>query len=560
ECRRLVAEILRMIPEVPASLVDLIVEKAEGSPFYVEELVNVLIEGGVIVRGDEHWHIELEKLRTVRVPATLTGLLQARLDTLPAGDREILQQASVVGRVFWSNVLERMRNPDQRQAVAEPGVDRSLEALRTKELIFHNEESAFTGSSEYLFKNAVLHDVTYESVLLRLRRVYHIQVAEGLIQLGGERAGESAGRIGEHYEKAEEWLRAAEWYVRAGKRAQETYAPEEAAIYFGKALGFFRKSPTPQTIGLQLEAHERLGEVFIWQARYGEAIGNYKSMLQAATDQGDIIAQSHALLGIAYCLSLQGDHHESMEHAVRAERLAARVGAKAEIAKALWLQGSACYRLSDGQQALNRAEHALAINTELNDRNEMARCVNLLAAAYYSLGRYAESKKYWENALELFQGVGDRRKGMDVLNNLGVVADAGGDYSGAFERYNSALELAREMGYRDGEIVFLTNRGSEQVALGNFAAAEGDLNLALELAGTAGSWILPLTHYYLAEARLRLGKPEQALQAARTALALGRADGAPEYIGAAYRVLGMISKQLGQPLSIDAAETAVPDT
>jgi class 3 adenylate cyclase/predicted ATPase len=550
ECGQLVLEILHQVPDVPSALVNLILDKAEGSPFYVEELVNVLIDGGVVVTGDAEWHIEMAQLPRLNVPATLTGLLQARLDTLSPPQLETLQQASVVGRVFWPSLLEQMQNPDRRHVQVPAEVLQSLDALKAKNLILRSQGAGPADAAEFLFKNGVLHDVTYESVLLRLRRIYHVQVAEGLVRLAGERAGESAGRVGEHYEKAGELARAAEWYVRAGKRAQETYATDAAASYYGKALSFLAEKSDPESLSLQREARQRLGEVLIWQARYTEAIGNYRSMLSESEDQQDLQAQAHALLGIAACLSSQGDQRQAMEHALRAEQVARQAGAHTEIARALWAQGSASYRLGEGQEALSRAEQALAISAELRDQNEMARCLNLLGAAYYSLGRYEESERYWEEALRLFQKLGDRRKGMDLLNNLGVIADARGDYSTAFQRYDDALEIARQMGYRDGEIVFLSNRGGEQVALGSYAAGEADLVLAIELAGTAGSWILPNTYYSLSEASLHLGKLGKALECGLTSLTLAKADGAPEYIGAAYRVLAMISKELHAPVEV----------
>ncbi len=154
----------------------------------------------------------------------------------------MLQQASVVGRVFWNKVVEHMHNPESYAPDAPFIVAERLEKLEKKELIFHRDASAFAETPEYIFRHAILHDVTYESVLLRLRKVYHIQVAENLIELGGDRVNEYAGRIGEHFELAEEGPKAAEWYVHAGIQAQETYAPEAAASYYRKALEFSQKS------------------------------------------------------------------------------------------------------------------------------------------------------------------------------------------------------------------------------------------------------------------------------------------------------------------------------
>ncbi|HEU5310201.1 MAG TPA: AAA family ATPase, partial [Candidatus Eisenbacteria bacterium] len=99
--RRLVRELLKNVPEVPTALRDLVVDRADGNPFYIEELIKALIDDRVIVKGEPHWSVDTTRLSTVRVPATLTGVLQARLDTLPQPLQQLLQRASVAGRIFW---------------------------------------------------------------------------------------------------------------------------------------------------------------------------------------------------------------------------------------------------------------------------------------------------------------------------------------------------------------------------------------------------------------------------------------------------------------------------
>jgi predicted ATPase/class 3 adenylate cyclase len=549
-CRRLVEEILQKVPVVPAALTDLIVSKAEGSPFYVEELIKVLIDRGVIVQGEQQWHVKLGKLSELTVPDTLTGLLQARLDNLNPNARETLQQASVVGRIFWTSVVERMRNPEARTAEVSISVASELGVLKSKELIFQYGDSASSPLPEFIFKNAILHDVTYESVLLRLRRVYHLQAAEGLIGIWGERINEYAGRVGEHYEQAGELLKAAEWYERAGRQAQATYEPNAAVRYYEKALAFLKSSASAEHGSLQLEIYSHLGEVLNWQARYTEATDTYQAMVTLAEQEGDLVAQSRALQGYATSLSYQGHHRAALERAVRSETLARQADARPQVAKALWTQGSARYRLGEPRTALALGEQALAIATELDNTDEMGRSLKLMGAAYYVLGQYTQAESYWENALKIFQELGNRQQGMDLLSNLGVIADARGDYETAFQRYHNALEIAREIGYRDGEIVFLTNRGSEQVALGNFGAAETDLKQAIQLAGSTGSWCLPLTFNCHAEALLGLGRDKEALFSAQQALALAEEDKTPEYIGVAWRTLGMVSERLGKPVKL----------
>ena len=553
--RLLIAEILQKVPEVPEAIMDLIVKKAEGSAFYVEELIKVLIEGGVIVRGQEQWSAAMNRLSDLKVPATLTGLLQARLDGLKLDARETLQQASVVGRIFWTDIVERMHNPEYEYAETTTPIKERLGILRAKELIYRYEESASREALEFIFKNQILQDVTYESVLLRLRPVYHVQAAEGLVEIGGERASEYAGRVGEHYERAAKWLKAAEWYVRAGRQAQNTYASDSAINYYQKALGFLKEHGGPEQFQQKLEVFLRLGEVLNWQARSSDAIEYYNEMLKLAEESGDLIAQARALNARATTLSYQGDHRIALESAISAEMLARNTDARLELEEALWTQGSARYRLGEAQMALSLGEQALEICAELNKQDDMARCLNLLGAAHFVSGRFEKAEECWENALKFFQDLGNQEQGMYGLSNLGVIAEARGDYDAAFQRYDSALKIAREIGHRDGEITFLTNRGGEQVALKNYEAAEADLRQAILLAGINGSWCMPMTYNYRAEALIGLERYEEAFFSARQALVLAEEDKTPEYIGMAWRTLGMASDKLGEPVRFSDWET-----
>ena len=555
DTRGLIAEILQKVPKIPEALIDLIVQKAEGSPFYVEELIKVLIEGGVIVRGTEQWSVELDRLSDLKIPTTLTGLLQARLDSLRPDARETLQQASVVGRVFWTDIIEHMRNPEFQLSESDMSITEKLGMLRTKELIYHYEESASREALEFIFKNQILHDVTYESVLLRLRPVYHAQAAEGLVEVGGERVNEYAGRVGEHYEHAGEWLKAAEWCARAGRQAQNTYSSDTAINYYQKALKFFNEYGGSEQFDQKLEVYYRLGEVLNSQARYGDATENFKMMLKYAEENEDVIAQARALQGMGISQTYQGDHLSSLDNAMRAQVLARSADDKALLARALLMEGQARWRLGETQAALPLDEQALAIFTELNSRNDMASSMNLLGGVHYTSGRFDQAEEYWENALKIFQELGNRQMGMNLSSNLGVIAEARGDYETAFQRYDSALTISREIGYRDGEILYLANRGSAQVALKKFEAAEIDLRQAISLAGITGSWVMPLAFNYRAEALTGLERYTEAFYSARQALVLAEEDKTPEYIGIAWRTLGVISDRMNNAVRFSDWET-----
>jgi tetratricopeptide (TPR) repeat protein len=552
DSRQLVAEILRKLPEVPPPLQELIVSRADGSPFYVEELIKMLIEDQVIVTGVDRWQVEPGRLATVKVPATLTGVLQARLDGLPSPERETLQEASVVGRVFWNNVVERLHDTSAggpRRQSDPPG--EMLSQLWKKELIFRREESAFADTQEYIFKHAILRDVTYESVLKRLRRSYHAKVAEWLIERGGERVGEYAGLIGEHFERAGARAKAAEWYACAGKQAYDTYAPEAAIAYFQKALAFWEEDPETTPVAQQLQAYDSLGEMLDYQSRHVEAAAAFKTMLALAEATGDSIAQARAWNGLSLAQNFQGDQQAALASAVRAEKVARAAGVYGELARALWRKGWVLYRMGDAEAALALGEQVLELSDEAEARTEISRSLILTGSVNAMLGRYDRAADSFEQALAISRALGDRRAVSLVLNNLGEVARLRGDYRAAVACYQDALATAREIGDRDDEILYLSNLGGARVGMEEYPAAEADLCQVIEMAGAAGWVNLSETYRFLAKAYVEQGKAQKALEAGQRALTLGQEVGVQEFIAAAWRTLGRVAAQLPTPIIVD---------
>ena len=194
--RLLADELLKKLPEIPAGLRELITGGSEGNPFYMEELVKMLVDQGAIETGGPHserWTLHADKLLGTTVPPTLTGVLQARLDGLPAPEKLALQQASVIGAVFWDRALIAL---DAR-------AEQALPALVRRELALPHAGAALDDDlREYAFRHHILHQVTYDTVLKRTRRELHDKVARWLAGLTGLRASDFLGITAEHYERA----------------------------------------------------------------------------------------------------------------------------------------------------------------------------------------------------------------------------------------------------------------------------------------------------------------------------------------------------------------------
>ena len=369
--------------------------------------------------------------------------------------------------------------------------------------------------------------------------------------------GEYAGLIAEHYDRAQSAEDAAEWFGRAGRQARETHAPESAIGFYRKALDFIavvergEEADALAIQALRMEWYEGLGEVLRVQARYGEAIEAYRAMLAAAEALNVHAAQARAWNELALVESSQGDNRAASESTRRAEKLA-RVegrgpGARVELARSLNLQSQASSRLGDARAALMLADRALSLVDEMGDagRRVRADCLKSLGMAYHMLGRFEQAEEFKAQALQLFKEMGDRRSVGNLLNSLGETERLSGNYAGAFDRYQEALAIAREIGNRNGEILYLSNLGGTRVGLGQYVEAEADLRQTIEMGAALGFVGLSENFRFLAEALAGQGRLEEAMQAARRALELGREIENQEHVAEAWRALGLVASRAG---------------
>ncbi|MGE5224682.1 MAG: ABC transporter substrate-binding protein [Omnitrophica WOR_2 bacterium] len=204
-------------PDLPEDFHRLVVERSDGNPFYLEELLRSLIDQKTLAWEDERWRL-LRRIESVEVPSTLQGVLLARIDRLEEPVRQTLQLASVIGRSFLYRILE---------AIAEPGfqLDTHLDELQRVDLI---REKRRKPELEYTFKHSLTQEAAYHSLLLERRREYHHRVAQALENLYTGREAEFPGLLAHHYDAAGEREKAVEYLLLAGDNARLQYAFEEA--------------------------------------------------------------------------------------------------------------------------------------------------------------------------------------------------------------------------------------------------------------------------------------------------------------------------------------------
>ena len=481
ESNQLLDEILKKAREVPNALRELVVSRAEGNPFYVEELIKVLIDEQAIVPGEDEWQVVPEKLSTLRIPPTLTGILQTRLESLSPAERRGLQCAAVIGRVFWENAVAYLEHtPDTAQAGLSPdtSLGETFQNLLRRELIFNRHVSAFVGTREFIFKHALLRDVCYETVLKRLRHTYHELAATWLVEHGGERVNEYAGLIAEHYERAGELERAASWYQHAGEQATVTYAPEIALGYLQKALNLSKD------LREEVSVHLKLAEVLELLGRWEEAATHCTSVLTlGAQAEKDVDHKSiaSALQSLGQLSSLSGDYNAALQWLEKARAEWNRIEEKAGLGETLNAIGNIYWRKGEYPQARQHLEQSMTISLETKDQRVRAMALNSLGNVASDQGDALSARALYEESLAIKREMGDKRGIARALNNLGNVASDLCDNASARILYEECLAQLREVGDRRGMGMVLSNLGLIVLEQGDLAAAKKLHEESLEL-------------------------------------------------------------------------------
>ena len=515
--RELASNILQNVSKLPAELVEIVAKNAEGNPFYLEELIKVLIEDGVIVKGEENWQIVPQSLTQLRVPPTLTGILQARLDRLPAAENEVLERAAVIGRTFWDAAVEAMRGSELARAVTGGGdeVRSALSALRHKELVFSHQPSAFASAQEFIFKHAILREVTYERVLKAKRKLYHRLAADWLIQQSGERIGEYLGLIAQHYELSGDTVRAVEFLELAADQSMRLSAFREALSASERALGILAasadKNPAmrarlllnigaahlwltdhatamarfeecialARTISdreLESKALARLGRIGLEQGKFEQATGYLQDSLKIARDLDDFDVQAYALAHLAYISHYQGKYSEAESYGVESYEFARKSGDAIAQAFSLNLLAMVGVNKNDFDQSRQYHLQAIEICKQSGDRYGLARAYSNLSEVIRIQKRYAEAKPYTLEGITLTRELGNRYAVPIMLINL-VYSQVGlGEIQEAYASLREALQMNMEYDSISWVVFSL-------VGYADILAAEGKRGQALEVLG-----------------------------------------------------------------------------
>jgi class 3 adenylate cyclase/tetratricopeptide (TPR) repeat protein len=475
--------------ELDSQVRALILERTGGNPFFIEEVVGALISG-----------------RATSVPATVQDLLEAKLDSLDAEPKRVVQAAAVIGRTFWTRVLARVTSTE--------AIHPALATLESERFVAPYE---LAPEERYAFRHALVQEVSYQTQLLARRRKAHAQVGTVIEELFTGRVDEFTDILAFHFDRGDDDERAVTWLGRAGERAKHLFANAEAITSFSRAIERAQRNP---------RLADRLPPLVLALAEVRGHVGEYDEALRLFTQARDSTNDLRAWRGMATMLRNKGEYTRAL--ALIEEAIVALSGGPADVlplslekAQTLSVEGrfrnaievarsaldaagerrdtvvaQLLVRLArseavagQGEEALGHARDALEISREYGDVVTELAALRVAGEGFLRLQRLGESADAYGQALKLAERVGAVAEVAGGLLNLGFVERRRG-------RLEDAIAWDRRAALEFDRIHHGSGRATAYGNLASHLMMHGDYDEALRYAEVAFKIATEIGHVY----------------------------------------------------------------
>jgi class 3 adenylate cyclase/tetratricopeptide (TPR) repeat protein len=449
-----------LIPDENPAVRAQILERTDGNPLFVEEVVAAVLE-----------HDE------IAIPNSLQALFTARLDALDETSKHTLQLASVIGRSFTEPVL----------LAVSPTTDLSA-SLRTLERLGLIVETARTPEREFAFRHSLTQDATYDTILLRRRRELHQHVGEVFEELYANRIDEFAPLLARHFQEAGDDERTLRYATAAADAATRLYANAEAVTHATTAIEAAKR------LGRTEEALTHLypnrGRALELSGRFEEAVATYEEMEKLAESSGapsSALAASVALTTLYATPTPIFDAVVGRELSERTIELARELGDRSAESKALWnLMILDVYSGGDPAEAVDVGERSLAIARELGAREQIAFTLNDLWRPYAATGDLRTSRACLEEARPMWREMGNLPMLCENLSSTSALLGLAGENDEALAMCDEAYAIAADIGNPWGQSYSLLNAYHIDLDRGDIGRAMAKMHECIELAEVAG--------------------------------------------------------------------------
>lgn len=593
--RELLGNLLQ-IEDLPETVRAQILERSEGNPFYLEEVLRSLIDSGQVVRDGDRWRAT-QSIAEAKIPETLAGVLSARIDRLPEVTKRVAQTAAVIGRVFQHRVLESV-------LAAAPATERidhiepHIATLSYEQLV---RERTRDPEREYIFKHALTCAAAYELLLRSRRRDLHARCGTALESLFADRRDEFAAMLAHHFAEADDLQRARDYSLTAAANARRLFAIREELEHRERILGILDRSPDTMP-GMMIDAINEWVFVRHRLAHYEGVIERLEKAVSAAREINDKSRLALSLSWIANTHMALGFPSHAVPALLESQTLAAEVDndqllllplffgtwatvdrdPKAAVAQlqevielarrfdvidieghALAYRAVALARIGDF--AASRAEIMAALEVAERTASPVKRADIHIAVgqAYHDMGELEDGLHHAQHGAILAENANGLECACAGHFGVGRVLLDKHQLDAALEEFNHSLELSAISGFEGFANAINGDMAMAEFEKGSTAAVER-IRAAMHNARALGDeYATAIMAQHLARAQFKLAMLADAEASIEAALAYYRGAGMRPYIANGLEIAAAISERRGDPARAaaqraEAAELRIP--
>jgi tetratricopeptide (TPR) repeat protein len=524
-------------PSLPA-LKQLILDKTEGTPFFIEEVVQTLAEEGILT--GERGHYRLEKPPTeLHISPTVQGVLTARIDRLAPAEKAFLHQLAVIGRQFPLGLVKRV--------VAQPEEElyRLLASLQAKEFLY--EQPAFP-EPDYIFKHALTQEVAYSTVLQDKRKALHEQTAEAIETLYSAKLEDHYSDLAHHYSRSGNIQKAVEYLHLVGHQTVVRSANAEATRFLTTALELLQTLPnTPERARQELMLQTTLGPALMATKGYAapETEHAYTRALELCRQVGETSALVPTLVGLCTLHSIRGEYQTARELGEQVLSLAQRINDSASLVMAYGTVAMTLFCLGEFPLAQERLEHGIALYDPQERRSlvfhsgtdPLVPCLSLPTLLY--LGHPEQARKRLHEALTRARELAHPFSLAIALSMAARFHQHTRETQAVRERAEELIALANEHGFPASLAIGTCWRGWVQAEDGKGQEGITQMRHCIAAFQSHVSYWLAL----LAETYAKYGQVEEGLAALAEGLDITRKTGERFYEAELLRLKGELTLQ-----------------
>lgn len=512
-------------------------QESEGNPFYVIELLHMLVEEGLLYRDEAGtwstpWDESTQDYQELPLPVGVYQSVARRLERLTDDLNDLLELAATIGREVDFAVWAAASEMEEKNLLA------ACDELSSRGLII----SASSNQFDYLFTHEQIRRVAYERCSTPQRRTNHRHIAQAILRVSPDQLD----LLAHHWSQAQDWELAAQYHHLAGERAFHLHANSEALTHYQRAIQALQNLPGKPKPDIAYALHKGCETIYSLlgdRSQQGQEIQFMKSLAEEMSDQHKLV---EAELRQAGYLEATGDYPGAIQALQRVLQLCETNPDDGKLAAAWQLWGSILLRQGNFQSAEEKMEKALGLARSAGLASIEADCLRDLGRCSYYLGNYEHARQCYHASLQIGIEAGDQSREWTLYNYLGLLSLKIGQYNRAIADYLEALNLSRSIGERRGEGMVLNNLGVASRRKGDYPAARAYHQAALLICQEIDDrWNQGQINNNLGILALDQGDYSNARFHFQKALQIWEEIDNPHGAGAALANLGCLFRQLG---------------